>query len=126
MIGLLAAIRIHPHLVGPFGMRIRYAFDLDVVLTWDAVAAVKTNRRSYASGRKVQLEPPEAPTTLNAPISSTTNVEVILRGPTTVRLPNRSQATVTRVNLYADDPRGFVAEARKHLAERRSTDASAA
>ena len=99
MVGLLAAIRIHPHLVGESGLRIRYGFDLDVVLPWDAVEAVRTNRRSYASGRKVQLEPPEAPTTLNAPISSTTNVEVVLRGPTTVRLPNGSQATVTNVNV---------------------------
>ena len=40
-----------------------------------------------------------------------------------MRLPNRSQATVTRVNLYADDPRGFVAEARKHLAQVQSAAA---
>jgi hypothetical protein len=45
---------------------------------------------------------------------SQTNVDIVLRGPTT--LPVRGDGEpVTEVRLYADDPAALVAHARRHL-----------
>jgi hypothetical protein len=114
MVGLLASMRIYPHLVGPAGLRVRYSFGVDVLLPWESIAEIRAQRRALASGRKVQLERTDAGTTLHVALSSTTNVEVALREPTEVRLPKGAE-TIVRLHFYADDPRALVARAREHL-----------
>jgi len=126
MIGLLASLRIYPHDVGEKGLRVRYSFNLDVTLPWDVVAQIRTHRRSLPSGRKVQLERLGVATTLNVAISSTTNVEVALRQPTPVRLPNGEHIEITALHFYADEPRALVTNVREHLAQNRPAETTAA
>ncbi len=126
MIGLLASLRIYPHHVGASGLRVRYSFDLDVTLPWDVIAEIRAHRRSLPSGRKVQLERLGVSTTLNVAISSTTNVEVALRQPTTVRLPNGKHVEITALHFYADEPRALVTNVREHLAQNRPAETTAA
>lgn len=118
MIGLLASLHIYPHFVSAAALRARYSFELDVELPWSAIESVTLRRRSYASGRKVQLERQNETTALNVPISSTTNVEFLLNEPATVRLPNGALEHVTALRIYADQPKALVSRAREHLRER--------
>jgi len=115
MIGLLASLRIHPHLVAAAGLRLRYSFTVDVAVPWDAIAEIRSRRRSLPSGRTVQLERDDGGTTLHLAISSTTNVELVLRQPTVVSLPNGRREEITRLHFYADQPTELVKRAREHL-----------
>jgi hypothetical protein len=38
MVGILASLKVHPHRVGPTGMRIRSGLSYDVIVPWNAVA----------------------------------------------------------------------------------------
>ena len=108
MVGLLASMKVFPHLVGPDELRIRYGANLDVGVPWEAVASVGAARGSVDSGRSVMVEDGVA----SVPVMKQTRVEVKLREPTTLALPDGPEE-VTALRLYADDPRGFVAAARE-------------
>lgn len=41
MVGILASLKVHPHLVGPTGMRIRSGLSYDVTVPWNAVATAQ-------------------------------------------------------------------------------------
>jgi hypothetical protein len=55
MVGLFAANRAHPHIVGRFGLRIRNGHAVDLLLAWDDVASMRTRGRDLP-GRTVQLD----------------------------------------------------------------------
>jgi hypothetical protein len=115
MIGLLASIRVHPHLVGEPGIRIRNGGSVDFTLPWDAVETVRKRYRSLESGRTVQLDTTGADVVLNIGVASQTSVDIVLREPTVVALPKGASEPVREVRCYADDPDGFVSRARQHL-----------
>ncbi|TYC23990.1 hypothetical protein FXF52_12915 [Micromonospora sp. MP36] len=118
MIGLFAALRIHPHAADAEGLRVRNGFSVDFRLPWTAVARVDARYRSLPSGRSVQLEPDEAGVVLNVATGKQTSVDIVLREPLSVRLPKGPSGPVHEIRLYADDPAALVARAREHLAAR--------
>jgi hypothetical protein len=69
--------------------------------------------------RIVHVEPGEGGSVASVAVLKQTRVDVVLRGPTPVRLPD-GPTEVTEVRLYADDPRGFVAGAQAAMARRRA------
>ncbi|HXV94638.1 MAG TPA: hypothetical protein VD813_15140 [Pseudonocardia sp.] len=107
MLGMLAAVTVRPHVVGPSGLRVRYGTILDVLVPWDAVAAVRRLRRSR-EGRTLQLDG----ATLHVLISHETTVVVTLSRPVPVTLPRDRTAEVTELRFHADDAAGLVAAAR--------------
>jgi hypothetical protein len=117
MVGYLASMKVFPHLVGPEGLRVRSGTTADIVVPWDAVAAVRQRRGSVTSQRRVQVTRGDDGAVVSVPVLKLTRVEVVLREPTTVWLPDGPEE-VTAVQLYADDHRGLVARAREHLASR--------
>jgi hypothetical protein len=54
MFGLLAAMKVHPHVVSDHGIRVRSGQSLDVEVPWGALASVQHKRRSYAKNKRVQ------------------------------------------------------------------------
>src|SRR5262245_46306781 len=44
MIGLVAALRVHPHVVGESGLRVRSGLGTDILLPWSAIASVQARR----------------------------------------------------------------------------------
>jgi hypothetical protein len=54
MVGMVASLRVHPHVVGDRGLRLRRGITLDVTIPWEVVAAVETRTRSLPSSRGVQ------------------------------------------------------------------------
>jgi len=87
MLGLLASLQTHPHVVGGSGLRIRYGTTVDITIPWNAVASIGVRRRDLPSSRTVQLGRIDFGTVLHVGISSQTNVDVALRDALTVPLP---------------------------------------
>jgi hypothetical protein len=115
MIGLLASLRVHPHVLGDAGLRIRNAHSVDVTVPWSAIAEVRHRYRSLPSSRAVQLEPTDSGLVVNISTGSQTSVDVILREPTSLRLPKGPTEPARELRFYADDPNALVARAREHL-----------
>ncbi|MFU8870813.1 hypothetical protein [Micromonospora sp. SL4-19] len=118
MIGLFASLRIHPHVAGSAGLRVRNGISVDLLVPWSAVARIEHRYRSLPSSRTVQVEQAETGTILNIGTGSQTAVDVVLCEPLSVGLPKGPSGPVHEIRLYADDPAALVARAREHLAIR--------
>ncbi|NJP32081.1 hypothetical protein [Micromonospora thermarum] len=46
MFGLLASNKVHPHVVGDAGLRVRQSVTLDLTIPWASIETVRVNRRS--------------------------------------------------------------------------------
>lgn len=114
MIGLLASLRVHPHLVGEAGLRVRKGHSVDIRLPWSAIAEVRHRYRSLPSSRALQVDG----TIVNVSTGGQTSVDVVLREPTRLRLPKGLSEPATELRFYADEPNELVARARQHLGVR--------
>lgn len=114
MLGLLFGILTRPHSVGPDGIRVRSGTEIDIALPWTVVYSV-ARRRLTVQDRQPKLSTDDnGEVTLHLRIQHETNLELRLEQPTDVRLPHGTE-TVSKINLYADDPKGFLAEVRRHI-----------
>ncbi|TIC89127.1 hypothetical protein E8D34_01085 [Nocardioides sp. GY 10113] len=105
MLGMIAAHRVRPHLLAADRLRIRSGARTWVEVPLDRVATV----------RPAEHELPGLVTTLHVDgdlvlvgVSSRTNVEIGLDGPTTLRT-SAGEVTASRVALWVDEPRELVA-----------------
>ncbi len=118
MIGLLAAMRVHPHVASEEGLRIRYGFGVDVSIPWDAIAGVRYRGRSVERTRTVQCEQTDAGMVLSVAVNKQTNVDLVMREPTIFEaLPQTNDEPVVELRVYADDPKAFVARVRDGITE---------
>ncbi|UYO97302.1 hypothetical protein OED01_00810 [Microbacterium sp. M28] len=118
MLGLLCAMLLRPHAVGPSGIRVRSGLEVDVAIPWSAIASVEIAKR---------VDEPKSPRVTDGPdggeyaerMQDETNILIELERPTPIRLPGLAprggEHQVTRVRLWADDPRAFLAAARPFL-----------
>jgi hypothetical protein len=116
MIGLLATLRVYPHVVGPAGLRIRNGTTLDVVLPWDAIGEIRLRRRSMPPGGSIQIDEERDARILSIGVGSQTSVDVLLSRPMTVAVAKTRGAPVTQIRFHADDPDAVVAAARDRSA----------
>jgi len=124
MVGLLASLRVHPHVVSDAGLWVRYGLSVDIRLPWDAIAAVRFQYRSLTGSRTVRFEESDAGRIMYLAISGQSSVDIVFRQPTTLPLSQRGRAMrsepVTELRIYADQPEALVALAREHLAADRA------
>lgn len=114
MIGLLCAMLMRPHAVGPDGVRVRSGLELDVPIGWDDIASIAIHRR---------VDEPKQPRITGSEyaerMQDETNVEIELERPVAIRLPGLAPKggthRVDRIRLWADDPRAFLDAARPFL-----------
>ncbi|AVT40241.1 hypothetical protein [Plantactinospora sp. BB1] len=125
MIGLLASLRVHPHLVAAEGIRLRNGISIDLALPWTAIETVRKRHRSLSSGRTVQVERTDTRAVLNIGVSSQTTVDILLRKPTVLPVPKGTGEPVHELRVYVDDADGFVTLARRHLSAEPPGDAGA-
>lgn len=104
MVGYLAGMRVFRHLIDDTGLRIRQGPHVDLHIPWDAVAGV-TAQRGRFEGRGLQVEDGVA----HVPVLNQTRVKVTL---------DRPLDGAAEVRFYADDPRGFVAAAKRRAPPR--------
>jgi hypothetical protein len=112
MIGLLAAMRVHPHVVGDAGLRVRSGMSVDLSVPWSAVAELRIRSRTLESNRAVQ----QHDGVLSVVAWRHTNVEVTLREPTVFPLPGGPSDLVREVRFHADDEKALLSAARERLA----------
>lgn len=113
MVGLLCGMLCRPHAVGPDGIRVRSGAEIDLAVPWADVRAVsKTTRTRKDKEPKVTVE--GGVRTLHLRIAEETRIDIALERPIEYRLPH-GRETVERIALYAEDPRGFMDEVRRHI-----------
>ena len=114
MLGLLATVVRHPHLVDRTGLRVRNASRVDLAIPWDAVASVGQRLRSLGSGKTLQQEETRGGTAVLVGVTSQTNLEVRLSRPVSFELP-QGPVEAIEVRCYADDPAAMAKEIRAKI-----------
>ena len=115
MFGLLFGLLTRPHAVGPDGIRLRSGAEVDIPLRWEQIEAV-TRRKLSSPDKQPQISTDDnGDRILHLHTQNETTVQIRLRQPATVRLPRGTQ-TVSRIELFADEPAAFVEAARGYLA----------
>ena len=114
MFGILFGMLTRPHAVGPEGIRVRSGAEIDIPLSWNDIYSV-TRRKETVEGKQPRVTVDDnGGATLHMRIQNETNIEVKLERPMSFRLPHGIE-TVGKVNLYADDAKGFMDAVRQHL-----------
>ena len=111
MLGFLAGMIRHPHLVLAGGLRVRMGPGIDFTVPWSDVESVGKRYRSMPSSRAVQVEEGA----LHIVVGSQTSIDVRLRRPIVFDVPRAGGEAVHELRLYADDADGLVRAARVHL-----------
>ena len=93
MVGMLASMKVFPHLLDAGGIRVRYGATTDIHVPWHAVETVKARRGTDEAAH-------------NVAVMNQTRIAVALRRPTVIE-----GREVSEVRLYVDDPRGFMTAA---------------
>jgi len=114
LIGLLLGVLTRPHAVGPDGVRVRFAADLDIPVSWDDVYSVGRRRHTRKDGQPALVVDDDGSATLYVRVGDETNLEIVLERDLTVRT-TRGPQVVRRIALYADDPRAYLEEVRRHI-----------
>ena len=113
MVGLLASLRVYPHLVGDDGLRVRNGFRVEVAIPWEAVAEVRTRNRPLEKSKAIQFEETADGRLISKiVVLGQTNVDVIFKEPTAVAL---SRSPIDELRFWADDPATLVKAARTRL-----------
>jgi hypothetical protein len=110
MFGMLAAVTIRPHVVGPEGLLVRHSLSVDIRIPWDAVLGAR-QVRERREGRSVQV----VEDTLHVLVMQESAVEVTLNRPVAVSLSATRRPEVTAPRFHADDAAGLVAAIRAGL-----------
>ncbi|RZU52820.1 hypothetical protein EV385_4704 [Krasilnikovia cinnamomea] len=114
MIGLMAMLRMHPHVAEKAGLRVRNGATLEFQVPWDAVESVRARYRSLPSSRAVHLEQADSGTVLSIGTGRQTSVDLVLREPLAIDLPAGRTENVSEIRLYADEPDALAELTRRH------------
>jgi hypothetical protein len=114
MIGALAMLRVHPHVVDPAGLRVRTASGVDLEVPWDHIATVRAAERTV-EGRGPQIDRTGAGPVLCIPVMKATNVEIAFAQSTILELPAGDTEPVRGLRIGVDEPAAMVAAIRPHL-----------
>jgi hypothetical protein len=122
MVGFLASIKVHPHLLGENGLRVRHGATVDIAIPWDSIASIAVKRRDLPSSiRTLRFAETQNGLDLQVAVSDQVNVRVVLVRPTTVPTPKGAKH-ITELSFWADDPNALVARARHYLASEARQD----
>lgn len=116
MVAMLAGIRVHPHVTTPSGLRIRHGTMFDQTIPWAGVASVHTRLHSLNQGSRIQVDRDKSRATLHVTVSQQTNIDITLRNPIDVVMPNGTVERIDDVRMYADDAKALLAHTKAILA----------
>jgi len=117
MIGLLASLKVHPHLVDAAGLTIRYGTLARVTIPWTALAGLRVEDRDVDGFvRTLRTRETDHGTELCVPVNDRVNVLLRLAEPLSVATP-RGPVAATTIGIWVDEPRDFVAENRARITD---------
>jgi len=120
MIGMLASLKVYPHLTDREGLRVRHGKRADVHIPWAAVASVTTVDRDLPSSlRTFQPLETDAGIDLQIGVSARANVHAVLTEPRAVSTP-KGPVTISALTFLVDEPREYAAAARRAIELRRT------
>lgn len=99
VIGMYAACVVHPHVLTPDAVRVRYGVHVDLRIPRSAISAVR---------RETRMTHPPAEDALDLAVGSQTSVTLELTEPVTHLSLLGRRRDVRVVRLHADDPGGLV------------------
>ena len=109
MLGMLAAYRTRPHLLGETSLQVRDGIHARVDVPLARIASVRSVDHELPGLLKsVHGEGEGDGAILLIGVGSRTNLELVLTGPTTLETPH-GPTTVARVGLWVDEPREVAA-----------------
>jgi hypothetical protein len=114
MLGFLFGMLTRPHAIGPAGIRARYGPEIDIPLLWEDIESVTRRKHTLRNKQPKVTVDEDGEATLHLRMQNETNIEVQLRAPIEVRLPQGPE-TISKVTLYADDSHAFMNEVGRHL-----------
>lgn len=115
MFGLLASLRVYPHLLNDSALRVRNGPSIDIVVPWDAIESLTARRADLpSSARAFQPEQTDDGTHLRIGVSGQVNVHAQLSEPHDVHTPH-GPLTIVELSFLVDDPRAFVKQAREYV-----------
>ena len=115
MLGMMAAYRTRPHLLGEASLQVRDGIHARVDVPLERVASVRSVDHDLPGLLKsVHVEGDGDDAVLLIGVSSRTNLELVLTGPTTLQTPH-GPTTVGRVGLWVDEPREVAEALRRRL-----------
>ncbi|MGH8877555.1 MAG: hypothetical protein ACRD0P_09470 [Stackebrandtia sp.] len=112
MLGMLCGMLTRPHSIGPKGLRVRDSTELDIDLPWRNVHAVEWRERTETE-KKPKLTADNGAVTFHVRVQRSTNIDVELDEPLTLRLPHGTE-TVDRIAFYVDDPKDYMNQMRTY------------
>lgn len=105
MLGMLAAYRVRPHLLGERVLQVRDGIHARVDVPLERISSVRTvDHELPGLLRSVHVEGEGDEAMLLVGVSSRTNLELVMTGPTELDTP-RGPTTVARMGLWVDEPR---------------------
>ena len=109
MLGMLAAYRTRPHLLGETSLQVRDGIHARVDVPLARIASVRSVDHELPGLLKsVHVEGEGDGAILLIGVGSRTSLELVLTGPTTLETPH-GPTTVARVGLWVDEPREVAA-----------------
>lgn len=110
MVGLLASLKVYPHLVAREGVVLRYGKFARLDVAWEQVASARTDDRDVEGGGLRSLRPRTTPdgVDLQVPVNDRVNVTIRLAHPLVVTT-SKGVVEATSVSVWADEPRDLVA-----------------
>jgi hypothetical protein len=116
MLGLMASMKVYPHIVSAAGLRLRHGISVDIDVPWDAVASVRAASRTLGSSRAVQLDRAGDDLIVHLSVGGHTDVDIVLSEPRILPVRRTNGEPVSHLRISVDDPKAFVAAARERLA----------
>lgn len=115
MLGALAGLRTHPHLMSESYLRVRNGAFVDIRLPWAEIGSVTTKEADLPSSmRTLQPLTTESGTDMRVGVSGRVNIQVHLRTRLDISTP-RGAFTVNQVSFWVDEPRAVAARIRERV-----------
>ena len=115
MLGMMAAYRTRPHLLGETSLQVRDGIHARVDVPLDRIASIRpVDHELPGLLKSVHVDGEGDDAVLLIGVGSRTNLELVLTGPTTLKTPNGPTA-VGRVGLWVDEPREVAGTLRRLL-----------
>ncbi len=118
MVGLMCSYYMRPHVVGPTGLRVRDGLDLDLRVPWDSIRSVGIAHSTWGE-KPPRIQHDGERTTFVQHVLNSTNIEIVLEGPTWISLPGASpkggEHTVDAIRFWADRPEELLAAVRPFM-----------